>query len=533
MGYRWIYLMLIPCIAYFVIFKYVPMYGIQLAFKDYVLKGIAASPWNDFAHFKYMMSEPQFLPALRNTLIISFYRILFGFPFPILLAIMINEVYMPRYKKVLQTIYTFPHFLTWVVMAGIMLNLLGSTGMVRKICELFVPGIGENWNLLYNKSAFRSILVISDIWKEAGWGTIIYLASITGIDQSLYEAATIDGANRFQRIWYITIPGIMNMIAIQFVLRVGAVMEGGFDQIFNLYTAPVYDTGDIIDTYIYRLSFVKSSGVNLGFPTAVGLFKNVINFILLMFTYVLVYMLEKTFGYVSSITLVELSNINNPILKKLSETCPGTFQHSLQVSILASEAAAKIGANAQLVRTGALYHDIGKMSNPVFFTENQSSVNPHNQLSFDQSAQIIISHVTEGVKIAEKALLPKAVISFIRTHHGRGKAKYFYNSFKNQYPDKPINDELFTYPGPNPFSKETAVLMMADSVEAASRSLKEHTEESISALVNKIIDGQIADGLLKSAPLTFKDVETIKSVFVDKLKTMFHTRISYPDLKKQ
>lgn len=280
--YRWIYLMLIPCIAYFVIFKYVPMYGIQLAFKDYVLKGIAASPWNDFAHFKYMMSEPQFLPALRNTLIISFYRILFGFPFPILLAIMINEVYMPRYKKVLQTIYTFPHFLTWVVMAGIMLNLLGSTGMVRKFCELFVPGIGENWNLLYNKSAFRSILVISDIWKEAGWGTIIYLASITGIDQSLYEAATIDGANRFQRIWYITIPGIMNMIAIQFVLRVGAVMEGGFDQIFNLYTAPVYDTGDIIDTYIYRLSFVKSSGVNLGFPTAVGLFKNVINFILLM-----------------------------------------------------------------------------------------------------------------------------------------------------------------------------------------------------------------------------------------------------------
>lgn len=280
--YRWIYLMLIPCIAYFVIFKYVPMYGIQLAFKDYVLKGIAASPWNDFAHFKYMMSEPQFLPALRNTLIISFYRILFGFPFPILLAIMINEVYMPRYKKVLQTIYTFPHFLTWVVMAGIMLNLLGSTGMVRKICELFVPDIGENWNLLYNKSAFRSILVISDIWKEAGWGTIIYLASITGIDQSLYEAATIDGANRFQRIWYITIPGIMNMIAIQFVLRVGAVMEGGFDQIFNLYTAPVYDTGDIIDTYIYRLSFVKSSGVNLGFPTAVGLFKNVINFILLM-----------------------------------------------------------------------------------------------------------------------------------------------------------------------------------------------------------------------------------------------------------
>ena len=258
-----------------------------------------------------------------------------------------------------------------------------------------------------------------------------------------------------------------------------------------------------------------------------------INFILLMFTYVLVYILEKTFGYVSSITLVELSNINNPILKKLSETCPGTFQHSLQVSILASEAAAKIGANAQLVRTGALYHDIGKMSNPIFFTENQTSVNPHNKLAFDESAQIIISHVTEGIRIAEKAMLPKQVINFIRTHHGNGKAKYFYNSFKNKYPDRPIDEEIFTYPGPNPFSKETAVLMMADSVEAASRSLKEHTEESIMDLVNKIIDSQINDGLLRNAPLTFRDVEAVKSVFVNKLKTMYHTRVSYPDLKKK
>ncbi len=257
-----------------------------------------------------------------------------------------------------------------------------------------------------------------------------------------------------------------------------------------------------------------------------------INFILLMFTYILVYILEKTFGYVSSITLVELSNINTPLLKKLSETCPGTFQHSLQVSILASAAATKIGANAQLVRTGAMYHDIGKMTNPAFFTENQGSVNPHSQLTFDQSARVIINHVADGVKIAEKAMLPKAVTDFIRTHHGRGKAKYFYNSFKNQYPDRAIDEEAFTYPGPNPFSKETALLMMADSVEAASRSLKEHTEESIRQLVDKIIDTQIADGLLKSAPLTFRDVETVKSVFTDKLKTMFHTRISYPDLKK-
>lgn len=258
-----------------------------------------------------------------------------------------------------------------------------------------------------------------------------------------------------------------------------------------------------------------------------------INLILLMFTYVLVYMLEKTFGYLSTITLVELSNINSGILKKLSETCPGTFQHSLQVSIIASEAAAKIGANAQLVRTGAMYHDIGKMCNPIFFTENQNQQNPHDGLSFEESAQMVISHVTEGVKIAEKASLPKEIIDFIRTHHGRGKAKYFYNSFKNQYPDREVNEELFTYPGPNPFSKETAIVMMADSVEAASRSLKEHTVEGIQQLVNKIIETQIADGLLKNAPLTFRDVESIKQVFIEKLKIMYHTRISYPDLKKK
>ena len=257
-----------------------------------------------------------------------------------------------------------------------------------------------------------------------------------------------------------------------------------------------------------------------------------INFILLMFSYILVYMLEKAFGYVSSITLVELSNINIPLLKKLSEVAPGTFQHSLQVSSLASDAASKIGADPQLVRTGALYHDIGKMDNPAFFTENQAGVNPHDQLTYEQSAQVIIGHVTDGVKIAEKASLPQAVIDFIRTHHGRGLVKYFYTMQKNKYPDQEINESIFTYPGPNPFSKETGVLMMADSVEAASRSLKEYTEENIKQLVNKIIDGQQADGLFRNTPLTFRDVETVKGVFIDKLKIMYHTRISYPELKK-
>ncbi|MDR1259125.1 MAG: HDIG domain-containing protein [Tannerellaceae bacterium] len=254
-----------------------------------------------------------------------------------------------------------------------------------------------------------------------------------------------------------------------------------------------------------------------------------INFILLMFTYILVYMLEKTFGYVSSITLIELSNINKPLLKKLSEVAPGTFQHSIQVSILASAATEKIGGNASMVRTGAMYHDIGKMANPAFFTENQTNVNPHDQITFEQSARIIIGHVTEGVKIAEKASLPQAIIDFIRTHHGRGKAKYFYTMFRNSFPDREVDEEMFTYPGPNPFSKETSVLMMADSVEAASRSLKTHTEEEIKGLVDKIINSQISDGLHKYAPLTFRDVEDVKNIFTDKLKIMYHTRISYPE----
>jgi len=258
-----------------------------------------------------------------------------------------------------------------------------------------------------------------------------------------------------------------------------------------------------------------------------------INFILLMFSYVLIYMIEKAFGYISSITLVELSNINSPLLKKLSETCPGTFQHSMQVSILAYEAGAKVGANSQLIRTGALYHDIGKMVNPAFFTENQKgSINPHQKLAFEESAQIIISHVNEGIKMAEKASLPQAIIDFIRTHHGLGRTKYFYNSYRNTYPDRTVNEDAFTYPGPNPYTKETAVLMMADAVEATSRSLTEYTDKTIKELVNKIIDGQIADGLMQNTPLTFNDIGIIKTTFVNKLKTMYHTRIIYPDLKQ-
>ena len=258
-----------------------------------------------------------------------------------------------------------------------------------------------------------------------------------------------------------------------------------------------------------------------------------INFIFILFSYSLVYLVERSFGFISGVTLVELSNINKPLLKELSEKAPGTFQHSLQVSNLAMAAASKLGANASLIRTGALYHDVGKMINPAFFTENQApGMNPHSGLPFEESARIIINHVKDGVKIAQKHNVPQQIIDFIETHHGMSMPKYFYNSWKNANPGKEANEANFRYPGPNPFSKETAIMMMADAVEASSRSLPEYTEESIRSLVERIIDSQLKEGYFKIAPITFRDIQTVKDVFVEKLVTIYHSRIAYPELKR-
>ena len=255
--------------------------------------------------------------------------------------------------------------------------------------------------------------------------------------------------------------------------------------------------------------------------------------VLLLFCYPLMYVVERLFGFTSSVTLVELTNINNAILRKMSKVAQGTFNHSMQVANLAAEVADKIGAKPQLVRTGAMYHDIGKMLNPAFFTENQSGVNPHDGMSEEKSAQIIINHVIEGVRLAEKYHLPPVIRDFITTHHGAGMTKYFYIQYANKHEGEEIDKTMFTYPGPNPFTREQAILMMCDSVEAASRSLKEYTEESISNLVNRIIDSQLADGCFKECPLTFRDIADAKRVLIDSLKTVYHTRISYPELKKK
>lgn len=255
-----------------------------------------------------------------------------------------------------------------------------------------------------------------------------------------------------------------------------------------------------------------------------------VNCVLLLFTYPLLWMLEKMFGFISDVTLVELSNVHNPLLQHMMEVAPGTFQHSMQVANLSAEVANKIGAKAQLVRTGALYHDIGKMERPVFFTENQNGVSPHKHLTPLKSAEVIIAHVKNGLSLAEKNHVPDAIKRFISTHHGKGKAKFFYITYKNEHPDEEVDESAFTYPGPNPSTKEEAILMMCDATEAASRSLPEYTEDSINQLVDRIIDNQVAEGFFNECSITFKDIAVAKEVLKEKLKTIYHTRISYPEL---
>jgi len=254
-----------------------------------------------------------------------------------------------------------------------------------------------------------------------------------------------------------------------------------------------------------------------------------VNSLLLLIAYPLIYIFEKIFGFISDVTLLELSDSNHPLLRELAEKAPGTFQHSLQVANLCEEAIYKIGGNPLLVKAGALYHDIGKIDIPYFFIENQVlGFNPHDEIDFDKSAEIVISHVQHGIALAKKYKLPNQIIDFIKTHHGNSKVQYFYRSFIKKYPESEVEVEKFTYPGPCPFSKETAVLMIADSVEAASRSLKVINEQTISDLVEQIISYQINENLLSDADLTFKDISTIKMILKKKLKNIYHERIEYP-----
>lgn len=284
---KYLILLFAPTLIYFFIFKYLPMYGIIIAFKEYrIIDGIVGSPWVGLTNFTRLLSGSGFINVLSNTLIISFYKMLIGFPAPIILALLLNEVTNRKFKRINQTISYLPHFLSWVVLAGIVYEILSIRGPVN----YFVTLLGGKESLIMgDTSLFRGILIVSDIWKEVGWGAVIYLATISGINPNLYEAATIDGAGRFRKVWNITVPCMLPMIMVLLILRVGRVLDAGFDQIFNMYNSLVYSVADIIDTYVYRAGFVE---MDYSYSTAAGLFKNVIGFILILTTN----RISKTFG---------------------------------------------------------------------------------------------------------------------------------------------------------------------------------------------------------------------------------------------
>ena len=277
-----LYLLLLPVIAWYLIFAYLPMGGLSLAFKNFRYDmGLWASPWIGFEHFSKMFEDKDFWNALKNTLVFAAGKICILFPMPVLLAVLLNEMRANKTKKFFQTVFTFPHFITWVVLAGILINMFGSNGMVN--ASLSALGL-QKISPLSDSSMFRPFIWLSALWKEIGWDSIIYLAAFAGIDPGLYEAASIDGANRFQKMIHISWPGIRGTVAIMFILAVGSLMTNGasFDQVFNLYSEPVYNVADTLDTFVYRSSF--SIGTNFGYTTAVGFLKSVINVILITVT---------------------------------------------------------------------------------------------------------------------------------------------------------------------------------------------------------------------------------------------------------
>ena len=275
--YRYVYLLILPALAYIILYRYVPMYGVIIAFKDFKAPlGIVGSPWAGLKHFQTMFGSAQFVRVMRNTIVISGLKLLIAFPMPILFAILLNEIRRARVKRVVQTISYLPYFMSWVVVGGIVREMLSLRGPVNWVIEQ-LGGTPELW--LTNTGLFVPILLGSAIWRGVGWGSIIYLSAITGIDPQLYEAAEIDGAGRIQRMIHITLPSLVPVIVILFLLRVGQILDAGFDQIFNLYNPLVYSVGDIIDTYVYRMGLVE---LDFSFATAAGLFKNVLGLLLMI-----------------------------------------------------------------------------------------------------------------------------------------------------------------------------------------------------------------------------------------------------------
>lgn len=391
-----------------------------------------------------------------------------------------------------------------------------------------------------NRLVFLILLVITGMLLVLSWSIKIRLPSIYYLP---YCIVPIIIRILFDTRLALNIHLLMVLVAAFFV-------PNSFEFVFLQFTTGMVAIYSI-KTLVKREQFLISSAIILGTYLisfiGMGLMHNgsfssiywsdiwpfVFSVLLTLLAYPLIYAFERMFGIISDVTLMELTNTNSKLLRELSYKAPGTFQHSLQVANLAEAAIYQIGGNTLLVRAGALYHDIGKMSNPQYFIENQTKgYNPHDGLSFEQSAQIIISHVNKGVEMAKKHQLPDVIVDFIRTHHGTTRVDYFYQSYVKSFPEKLVDEDIFHYPGPVPFSRETAVLMLADSVEAASRSIKEPNAENIGQLVDKIVASKLNQNQLANSHITLKDLNTIGEIFKDMLMSIYHVRIDY-DVNKR
>lgn len=386
-----------------------------------------------------------------------------------------------------------------------------------------------NINLILFTIFWMVLLALAAIRFNANWLYMVPFPIVPVIMRAFYDTrlALFVHIITILLVGYYA-PNSFEFLFIEFLAGISAIINvTGLYKRSQLFVAALKIIGVYLISYLAFILLQESDIAveqlySFGYLMASGFFS--------LLAFPLIFMYEKLFGQVSDLTLLELADTNSPVLRELAQKAPGTFQHSMQVANLAERAALTIGANTLLVRTGALYHDIGKMLKPLFFVENQvTGVNPHDDLAFEESAFIIISHVVEGVQLAKKRRLPELIIDFIRTHHGTTRVEYFYRQYIKSFPEDDAAINRFTYPGPKPFSKETAILMMADSVEAASRSLKVKSAERISALVDTIIDFQMASKQFDNADITLREIAEIRKVFKRLLANIYHARIEYPE----
>lgn len=411
----------------------------------------------------------------------------------ILIAISISAMFL-FFKFISKEIYEETKKIIFIL--SVIIMMVGLTALIINI----------NPNYIYITPLCLTPIIIRTFFNSRA-SLYVYLVSIIIIGFSV--------PNSFEFVFYQLIVGMMSIISMENlekragIFRISAIIFITYSIIYIAITL-------IHDNNIKNIDFYRFAHFGL-------------NATLTLFAFPLIFLLEKIFGFVSEITLMEYSNTNSKILRELSMKAPGTFQHSVQVANISEELIHEIGGNALLVRVGALHHDIGKIMIPNFFIENQNTgFNPHNEITYEESAKVITDHVLDGIKLAHRFKLPDQIIDFIRTHHGTSKTMYFYQKQKQEHPDQPIDEDIFTYKGPKPFTRETAVVMMVDSVEAASRSLKDHNEKTISDLVDNIINQQILGDQFSNAEITFKDIDIIKEFLKHKLQSIYHTRIEYP-----